>query len=340
MNQEQIERAKKFAESGKPYYLVFVINHNGTAEEFYLPTFNLARLCEKEEQDNKRYFGRIAKIELWKMQNGNRVFQYVDGKKPAQEEPKKEVEQIAYSVRDAEGKEILSLNSAFAIDYALKTLGNNEEKPLFVHKLVKENLGGEYRDLGTVRSTKKAVSYYVWCDDVKKRDFYGKIEQMNDNGYFEKEFDKLEDASAYAKRLMKDVSIGDDYLVYIERIERELDEDGEIVSEEYINMETFDMVEDHYKATLTKSRFALEDIKRNIVGDDEASELARTGIDYLQETELRYDIVIEGAYLDCFELESEIKDSNASDELIEKVIKLFIATADKLKIELHHADEY
>ena len=346
MDNLQLEREKKFAESGKPYFQIFIINHDGTSKEFYLPTFNLARLCEKEEQDNKRYFGRIAEVQLWKMQNGKRIFQYVDGKKPAKEEPKKEVEQIAYSVRNEEGKEILSLASALAIDYAFKTIGSNAENPLFVHKLVKESLGREYNDHGTIRSTKKTVSYYVWCDDVKKRDFYGKIEQMNDNGYFEKEFDKLEDAFAYAKSLVKGVSLADDYLVYVERIVRELDEDGDVIVEDYEDMETFDIVEDSYKAALVRNRFALEDIKRNICGTSPASELARFGIDQLLETEFRYDYVINDAHLDCFELESEIREldevagTNVNDELIEEAAKIFITTAGKLKIALRHADEY
>lgn len=346
MYQEQFEKAKKFAESGKPYFQIFVIYHSGKTEEYYLPAFSLARLCEKQEKDNKRYFGRIAEIQLWKMQNGNRVFQYVDGKKPAKEEPKKEVEQIAYSVRDCEGKEVISINSENAIDYAIAAFEKAYPNGLFVHKLVKESLGGEYRDLGTVRTTVQTFSYYVWCDDVKKRDFYGRIDEMNSNGYFEKEFDKLDDAIAYAESLAKDVSIDDDYLVYIERITRQLDEDGDVLNEENEDVRTIDRVEEIRKETYEEDRFALDKIKRNIVGTDEVSELARVGINRLLETDIRFDYVINHAFLDCFEFESEIRDLDeiadveVNDELIEKAVRLFIATADRLGIELRHASEY
>lgn len=259
---------------------------------------------------------------------------------------KKQTEQIAYSVRSGEGKELLSLDSASAIDFTFKTIDSNEEKPLFVHKLVKENLGGDYRDLGTIRSTKKAVAYYVYCDDVKKRDFYGKIEGMNDNGYFEMEFDKIDDAFEYAVYRMKEANLKDDFLVFVERIDRELDEDGDVVNEEYEDVKTFDKIGEIYKNTLEGNRFTLDKIKRNICGDSPAEELARIGINRLLEIDFRYDYVVEDAHLDCFEFESEIRDLDeiadveVSEELIEEAVKIFIATANKLNVPLVHDEEY
>ena len=257
---------------------------------------------------------------------------------------KKQTEQIAYSVRDGEGKEILSLDSASAIDLAFADI--NSEKPLFVHKLVKENLGGDYHDLGTIRSTKTDISYYVYCDDVKKRDFYGEIDSMNEQGYFEKEIRNLDNAFLYAVTRMKEANLDNDFLVFVERINRELDEDGDVVNEEVEDVSTLDKVGEYYKTALEANRFALDRIKRNICGEDSASKLAVIGINRLLETEFRYDYVIEDCHLDCFELESEIRDLNyiddveVSDELIENAVKVFITTAQKLKIELVHEDEY
>ena len=120
-----------------------------------------------------------------------------------------------------------------------------------------------------------------------------------------------------------------------------MDDDGDIVNEEFEPVETFDNVQHVYKMTYAEDRAKLAKIRENIQLDGEAGELAAKGIGLLLETNYRYDETIRHSYLDCFELESEIRDIADDDEIIEKAMKTFIATAEKIGIfDLIHAGEY
>ena len=187
----------------------------------------------------------------------------------------------------------------------------------------------------------KKITYYVYCDDVKNRDFVGNPGEMASNGYAEREYSTLAAAIADAKATATKAAIDDDYLVYVEKITRELDDDGDIVNEEFEPVETFDNVQHVYKMTYAEDRAKLAKIRENIQLDGEAGELAVKGIELLLETDYRYDETIRHSYLNCFELESEIRDIADDDEIIEKAMKTFIATAEKIGIfDLIHAGEY
>ena len=188
----------------------------------------------------------------------------------------------------------------------------------------------------------KKITYYVYCDDVKKRDFAGNPGEMASNGYAEREYSTLAAAVADAKAMAKDATLDDDYLVYVEKITRELDDDGDVINEEdFEPVATLDNVQHIYEMTYAEDREKLAKIRDNIPFDGEAEELAVKGIGLLLETNYRYDETIRHSYLNCFELESEIRDISDNEELIEKAMKTFIATAEKVGIfELVHAGEY
>ena len=187
----------------------------------------------------------------------------------------------------------------------------------------------------------KKITYYVYCDNVKKRDFVGNPAEMASDGYGDREYASLAAAIAAAKATAKTATLDDDYLVYVEKIVRELDGDGDIVTEDFDPVETFDNVQKIYEMTYAEDREKLAKIRDNIPSGGEAEELAAKGIGLLFETEYRYDVTIRHAYLDCFEMESEIRDIADDDEIIEKAMKTFIATAEKIGIfDLIHAGEY
>ena len=188
----------------------------------------------------------------------------------------------------------------------------------------------------------KKITYYVYCDDVKNRDFVGNPTEMASNGYAEREYVSLAAAIDAAKAMAKDAALDDDYLVYVEKIVRELDDDGDVVDEEdFEPVSTLDNVQHIYEMTRFEDREKLAKIRNNIPSDGEAEELAAKGIGLLLETNYRYDETIRHAYLNCFELESEIRDISDNEELIEKAMKTVIATAEKIGIfDLKHAGEY
>ena len=184
------------------------------------------------------------------------------------------------------------------------------------------------------------ITYYVYCDDVKKREFLGNPTETASNGYAEREYSTLAAAVAAAKATAAKSTLDDDYLVYVEKITRELDKDGDIANEEFEPVETFDNVQHVYEMTYAEDREKLAKIRDNIPSGD-AEELAAKGIEWLLENDYRYDETIRHSYLDCFELESEIRDIADDDEIIEKAMKTFIATAEKIGIfDLIHAGEY
>lgn len=247
-------------------------------------------------------------------------------------------EKITYSLRNKDGKELVSCPSLPSTYFAIHVLDRG--KPLYIHK-ISTDWHNDPKDCGTVGSTDRKTAYYVYCDSVKKRNFYGEPIEMASNGFDEAEYTSLDDAMDDAKALAKESTLDDDYIVYVERIIRELDEDGDIASEEYESVESFDFVRHVYGLIREEDREKLDRIQRNIEGDSEASELARTGITYLHETDIRFDEVINRGYLDCFNLESEIRDSDAGEDVIEEAMRIFIKTAEKVGVfELVHAGEY
>ena len=187
----------------------------------------------------------------------------------------------------------------------------------------------------------KKITYYLYCDDVKKRDFLGNPTEMASNGYAESEYASFVAANAAAIATATKATIDDDYLVYVEKVVRELDDDGDVVDEDFEPVETFDNVKQIYEMTRFEDRAKLAKIRENIPSDDAAGELAAKGIEWLLENGYRYDETIRHSYLNCFELESEIRDIAEDEELIEKAMKTFIATAEKIGIfDLKHAGEY
>ena len=250
---------------------------------------------------------------------------------------KKIEEKITYSIRNRDGNEVVAVKDLPSAYFALHVLDGD----LFVHKVVSD-WHSQAKDCGTVYSSVKKESFYVYCDDVKDRDFDSKPTEMASNGYSESEHDSYEAALIKARKMAERACLDDDYLVYVEKIVCALDEDGDVVDETYETIETVDSVKRIYQSTLEEDRAILAKIYDAIVGSDDAlSELLRSGIRYLLDARFRYDAVINHAFVDCFSLESEIKDIAASEEQAEQAMRLFIATAETLGIyELKHAGEY
>ena len=249
---------------------------------------------------------------------------------------KKTEEKITYSIRNRDGKEIVAVKDLPSAYFALHVLDGD----LFVHKIASD-WHSQAKDLGTIYSNVKKESFYVYCDDVKEREFDSNPVEMAVNGYNEYEHDSREEAVIKARKMAERACLDDDYLVYVERIVRVLDEDGDVVDETYETVETIDSVERIYQSTLEEDRAILTKVYDAIEGNDDVSELLRNGIRHLLDTSFRYDAVINHAGIDCFEIESEIRGNAEREEQVEQAMRLFIATAERLGIyELKHAGEY
>ena len=245
-------------------------------------------------------------------------------------------EKITYSIRNRDGKEIVAVKDIASVYFALHVLDGD----LFIHKVVSD-WHNQAKDCGTIYSNVKNESFYVYCDDVRERDFDSDPVEMASNGYNESEHDSYEKAMIKARKMAERACLDDDYLVYVEKIVRTEDEDGDVVDETYETVETIDSVGRIYQSTLEEDRAILAKTYDAIEGSDDVSELLRSGIGHLLGTRIRYDAVINHAYLDCFELESEIRDIAANDEQVEQAMRLFVATAETLGIyDLKHAGDY